>query len=213
MKEYWSIPTFEDKFLGVDCMAFAKYDGNNIRAEWSRKSGWYKFGSRHRLIDQYSEFYPAVDVFKNTLAEGLEKVFRDNGLYKCDQAIVFMEYLGPHSFAGNHDVDSLNYLGFDVEHNDPKEVILIDVNIHKKGIVSPKDFVKDFGHLKSAEVIYEGELSEEFVEDVQEGKYSVREGVVCKWGHSHSLGMTKIKTFSYLEELKKRFGNDWNKYV
>lgn len=28
-----------------------KLDGSNIRAEWSKKNGFYKFGTRERLLD------------------------------------------------------------------------------------------------------------------------------------------------------------------
>ena len=54
MKEYPSIPY---RIHGdLDIIAFGKYDGSNIRAEWSQKKGFYKFGTRKRLLDEsYTE--------------------------------------------------------------------------------------------------------------------------------------------------------------
>ena len=31
---------------------FAKHDGSNLRFEWSRKQGWFRFGSRRRLLER-----------------------------------------------------------------------------------------------------------------------------------------------------------------
>jgi hypothetical protein len=86
------------------------------------------------------------------------------------------------------------------------------VNLHKKGILSPKHFVDDFGHLRSAELIYEGPFSQEFINKVWEGYFPVTEGVIAKGGESHSLWMRKVKTAAYKEQLKKLFQGEWEKY-
>ena len=66
------------------CIAFYKYDGSNVRFEWSKKRGWYKFGTRTQLIDENVEIFgQAIPVFKNTLAEGIEKVLRDEQTSSC----------------------------------------------------------------------------------------------------------------------------------
>lgn len=64
-----------------------------------------------------------------------------------------------------------------------------------------------------SKVIYQGILDEEFINDVRQGKYPVKEGVVCKGGSGHNLWMTKIKTLSWIEEVKKKFARDWERYV
>ena len=57
MKEYPSILSANDllarsgDYLGQSFVAFDKLDGSNIRAEWDRKRGWHRFGSRRRLLD------------------------------------------------------------------------------------------------------------------------------------------------------------------
>ena len=93
-------------------------------------------------------------------------------------------------------------------------MILFDVNVHKKGILDPKTFLKLFGHLHIPELVYEGNLNEPFIQAVRENKLDIKlnEGVVCKGGSGHNLWMAKIKTWEYLEKLKSRKGDDWTKY-
>jgi hypothetical protein len=110
-----------------------------------------------------------------------------------------LEFIGPESFAGLH-----NKL-------DKKELILIDVCVYKRGIVLPREFAKNFGHVRSAEVVYEGPYNREFVDAVKAGKYPVKEGVVAKGveigkkkNPQHGLWMSKVKTDAWLAELKNR---------
>jgi len=86
MKQY-PIMTAEIR-RGLPIYAFNKLDGSNIRAEWSRKNGFYKFGSRKVLIDK-----------THPLGEA-EKLIRDA---RFDQAIVFFEFFGRHT-EEEHDV-------------------------------------------------------------------------------------------------------------
>jgi hypothetical protein len=206
MKEYPSIPKVLNDFLGRDCIAFRKYDGTNIRVEWARKRGWYKFATRGYLFDKTDKnFGNVVGIFEKS-NEALEKAIKDN-YPKADSAIVFMEYLGPYSFAGLHDPGILQ-----VENNDPKELVLFDVNIHKRGFVSPLDFVSKFGHIRSAEVVYKGKLTEDFIELVRQKSYAIDEGVVCKGGDGHNRWMCKVKTWEYLKKIQKFFGTSWSKH-
>ena len=207
MKSYWEIPG-PSKSPQSPCIAFNKYDGANLRFEWSKKRGWYKFGSRNILIDHTSEqFGPAIPLFLETLGEPLVEVFKDSKAFRgVDSFIVYCEYCSANSFAGWFPKD------------EPKELVLIDVNPHKKGFVLPRDFVKLFGHLRSAEVVYEGNFGPEFVQDVREGKYNlgnVKEGVVAKGiidgkrsNSVHGLWMSKVKTKWWLEELKRKASTD-----
>ncbi len=212
MKAYPSIPYYTHK-VGMPCVAFYKYDGSNLRFEWNAKSGWFKFGTRNRLFDQTDpEFGPAIQLFTETFGEKLDVMFRK--VLKTASAIAFCEFFGPHSFAGQHDVKTLNSLGFKVEHNDPKQLVLFDVNIYKKGFIGPVAFHELFAHVvPTAKVLYRGPLSEEFIKQVQNGDLPVNEGVICKGGEGHNLWMCKIKTKTYLEELKKRFAEKWQFYM
>lgn len=198
MKTYWAIPG-PAKAPQQPCIAFSKYDGNNIRIEWSKKRGWYKYGTRKRLLDESNErFGCAIPIFQETLADDIEKVIKTNKLFRGAQGvIVFCELWGPSSFCGVHDPD------------EKLKLTPIDVGIHKKGIMLPRDFVKTFGHLDIADVIYEGNFNRQFVEDVRNGEYPVEEGVVAKGviqgkkkNPQHGLWMAKVKTHKWFEKLR-----------
>lgn len=205
MLEFPSILGFQDLSakIGEHVFAFNKLDGSNIRAEWTKKNGWSKFGSRTRLLDKSDPILGgAIDLFTNKYAEPLERVFNSIREYKeRGKATVFMEYFGPSSFAGTHVQDEV------------KNLVLFDVSIHKLGFLDPREFIKNFGHLEIPELIYEGKLTKEFIDNVRNGNYPVFEGVICKGGHKHTLWMRKIKTLAYLDQLKNRFKEDWEKYI
>jgi len=152
------------------------------------------------MIDEKCPYFgPAIGVFKNTQAEGLEKVFIDNANYRnVDNVIAFLEYFGPSSFGCYHD------------YTETFRLSLIDVEIPKKGFVLPSQFVKDFEHLDSAPVIYRGPFDDQFIEDVKNNKFNLKEGIVakgvspCKGLPVHGLWMCKIKTRWWMQELKRR---------
>ena len=201
MKQYWSIPG-PSKAPKQPCLAFYKYDGSNIRAEWSRKQGWYKFGSRNVLLDESHDFLgEAPQVFLDTYGDALPEVFKKEKAFRgVDSFVVFCEFFGPNSFAGIHDT------------SDKKEIVLIDVNANRKGIVLPRDFVNIFGHLKIPPVVYEGNFNSSFIEAVKRGEYGLAqsEGVVVKGvlastkNPQHGLWMSKVKTQWWMNELRRR---------
>lgn len=175
------------------CFAFDKMDGSNLRFEWSKKRGWYKFGTRNCMIDQnHPDFGIGWNLFLNRYGDDIPKVLKDHKEFRhVESVIVFCEFFGENSFAGNH------------EKTDTKEVVLFDVNLHKKGFLLPKDFIKYFSHLPIPKVVYEGNFNTQFVKDVFENKYNLKEGVVAKGGDSqHNLWMTKAKTKDWLDKLR-----------
>jgi hypothetical protein len=195
------------------CVAFEKYDGTNLHWDWDRDFGWHAFGTRRDefnlndagielFAERHAHLRQAVEVFRATLAEGIENVLRENPAYREFPAVrVFAEFLGPNSFAGLHKED------------DPKELRLFDVLAEPVGLIGPRRFVEDFGHLHSARMVYEGRLTGRFAEDVRLGKYGVAEGVVCKGGSGGAdLWMAKIKTYAYLERLKRAFADRWEEF-
>ena len=212
MKQYISIDG-PSKAPRQACYGFVKYDGSNIRAEWSKKRGWYKFGTRKCMIDESDPIFGrACTLFKAKYGDDLEKVFKSEKLFEgVRNVVVFFEFFGTKSFAGMHFPDETAW-----------DVVLFDVSPHKKGLLGPKEFVDHFGHLKVAEVIYQGNLNEILIEDVRkenlncESQYEIKtevpEGIVCKGGKGHDLWMAKIKTERYKEELKKRYQMDWEKF-
>jgi hypothetical protein len=183
-------------------IAFYKYDGSNLRFEWTKKRGWHKYGTRKRMFDESDpDFGEAIKIFKETFATDLEAIFKKE--YRDSQEItVFCEFFGDNSFAGQHK-------------QEPHKLVLIDVEIFKYGFVSPRDFVNIFCKAlgdRAAKVIYEGNLNEQFIKDVREGKYPVWEGVVFKGGSKHKLWRTKIKTNAYLTKLKEVYADGWESY-
>ncbi len=201
MKEYPSIPG--PPVHGAPNMrgwAFYKYDGSNLRVEWSKKRGWHKWGTRTHLFDHTDPtFGQAPAIFTAQFAEPLEKAIRDNFKGR-DRAIAYLEFFGPNSFTGKHKTE------------DPKELVLIDVNVHQMGFIGPEKFLEVFGHLKRAEVVYEGIIDHQFIQDVRDGKYPVVEGVVCKGGDRHKLWMMKVKTMAYLAKIKATYQAGWEKF-
>lgn len=212
MKSYLSIDGPSRGQKGNPCIAFVKYDGSNIRAEWSAKRGWYKFGTRKTLFDHTSEvFAPAIPLFLNKYGESIPSVlFKDKSFRGVRSIVAYFEYFGSKSFAGMH------------LPNDEKDVVLFDVNPITKGIIGPKKFLDTFGHLNVAEVVFQGNYGQQLIDAVREetldinSKYQIRpdipEGVICKGGSGHGLWMCKIKTNRYKEKLKLVYEADWLKY-
>ncbi len=103
MKQYLEIQG-PSKAPRENCIAFYKYDGSNVRAEWTRKRGWSKFGSRKVLIDETHPLGDAINIFLQTYGDDLEKIFKNHKLFRnCQNVTVFGEYFGENSFAGWHD--------------------------------------------------------------------------------------------------------------
>lgn len=212
MLHYPKIPGSSAAPLGK-CVAFEKLDGTNLHWSWDREFRWHAFGTRrdefNLTVDGEAAFgaaHPglegATSVFRTTLAEPLDAILRDHPNYaKFTTVKVFAEFLGEKSFAGAH------------KPHDPKRTVLFDVWAEGYGFVSPQQFVNDFGHLSTPRVVYTGKLTGAFLEAVREGKYGVAEGVVCKGGAGgEDVWMVKVKTYKYLERLKKSFGAQWQDY-
>jgi hypothetical protein len=208
---YPKIPGSRDA-PGGRCIAFEKYDGTNLHWDWDRDFGWHAFGTRRDdfnlteagiadFAGRHAHLRQSVDVFWETLAERLERVFRDHpGYHEYQSLKVFTEFLGPNSFAGLH------------KEGDPKELRLFDVSAEPLGVIAARRFVDDFGGLHTARVVYEGKLTGKFAEDVRRGTYRVAEGVVCKGGEDGGVWMVKIKTYTYSERLKRAFAERWEDY-
>lgn len=208
MLEYPSIPG-SSKAPKEVCYAFEKLDGSNIRVKYTHKKGFHLFGSRHELIDaSHPHLGQVIEVFNTTHAEKLTELFKEHFPHE-KTIIAFGEFYGPNSFAGLH------------EPTDIKQFTLIDILLCQKGgqskFVHPKDFVDNFQDVAKAQLLYTGNLNDEFIKDVKTGKYPVVEGVVCKGfkptgAYRGKIWMCKIKTDAYIARLKERFKADWEKY-
>lgn len=198
MKEYPSIPTQIHRDLVI--YAFDKIDGSNIRAEWSRKAGFYKFGSRTVLLDSSHDFLgEAPDIIRAKYEQALSDIFRKQ---RVDKAICFFEFFGPNSFAGQHKQEL-------------HDVVLIDVNPHKKGIDPPSDFIRLYGKLDIPKCVYIGKANYDFERGIKEGLIPgvTFEGVVCKGCcKGRHLTMFKIKSQVWLNKLTEFCAGDEKKF-
>ncbi len=200
MEQYPEIPGSRKAPLGRPCIAFVKYDGSNLRWEWSPKRGWHKFGTRTELFDgRHPLWSQAIPLFEPIKDDIVRRVKESDWRFRGIQRITaFTEFFGPSSFAGTH-VDA-----------EPKELRLFDVYLFKKGIMPPRWFTETFGDAPyAAQAVYRGNLSREFIDDVHGGKYPVREGVVAK-GEDF---MVKIKTEAYMRKLKEVYGLRWERFA
>lgn len=192
MKHYPSIPKYNHSDSLI--YAFDKYDGSNIRAEWSPKQGFYKFGTKNQLIDKSSPYGISIELIRNKY-ESLNKTFKD---LKYESAVCFFELFGPSSFAGSHDF------------KEQLDVILFDINPFKKGILFPEDFIKVNKDVETAKVLYHGKVTTELFDQVKQSTLPGMglEGVVCKGVYNDKLIMFKIKSKAWLDKLKIHCGDN-----
>jgi len=198
MKPYPSIPAVIQ--MGLPIYAFDKIDGSNIRAEWMKKRGFYKFGSRHRLLGSDQGVLPKAQDLIMAQEEAVTQICTKNG---WDRIILFYEFFGPKSSFGNHSEE------------DEHKVYLIDANPFKKGILPPREFIDHFSDLNPAPCLYRGNCSNSFVQSVKDGTLEGigSEGVVCKTkGKGNTILMFKIKRDSWYQQLHEHCNGDEKLY-
>ena len=200
MKDYPKIEYYNEKYLGLETIFFDKLDGNNFRAEYSKKRGFYKFGTRTEMIDiNHEQFGKIIPLFLEKYNEDLSKIFTDK-YKKVENFVVFGEYVGENSFAGVH------------KSTDKMDVVLFDINQYKKGFISPWEFVDNFGKLNIAKIIYKGKYTEEMIENIRNNVFNLKEGVIAKGIYKTKkegeiVFRNKIKTLDWLKKIKNEFGD------
>ncbi len=197
MKEYNQI-NYYGEYWNLPIIAFDKLDGSNLRFEYSQKNGFTKFGTRNMIIDKtHSEFGFAIDIFLNKYSDKLTKIFkskdyRDTMSYTC-----YAELLGSKSEFGQH-----------LFNEDTFDVILFDIENHKKGFIPPRKFIKDFESIGIPEIIYEGNLNKELVQSIKTNEFNLSEGVICKGvipnKKDNNLFYCKIKTNDWFDRLRSK---------
>lgn len=190
MKSYPTIPSKIEPRMHT--FAFDKLDGSNIRAEWSKKKGFYKFGSRNRLLGTDQEFiHEAEELIRTNFERDLDGIFRNK---RYERAMAFFEFGGEHSFAGTH-------------HPEPHDVTLIDVAPYKRGMTLPREFLSLYGHLRTPAVLFQGKITEDFIDSVKNGTLEdmTFEGVVCKGADPRNgklICMYKVKNREWIRRLR-----------
>jgi len=201
MKLYPSISrSTGQSFREFDAYVFDKIDGSNLRFEWSRKRGWYKFGTRARLFDQTDEvFGEAIPLWLNQQADHVATIAKKQGWDNC---VAFAEFWGGNSFAGEHLA------------TDHKILTLFDVAVHKVGVLGPREYLDLFGnlapgaHYMTARFLGKYKWTRGFVEQVRLNQIPnmTFEGVVGKTMEGKRLIMAKAKTQLWLDKVKERYG-------
>lgn len=200
MKEYPSISS--GVVYGTPVYIFPKYDGSNVRGEWSKKNGFWKFGRRHGLLDDSNAMLAkeVEPLIRENWEAPLTDIFKKSGF---DKATVFFEFWGPNSFAGNHQQE---------EH----KLSLLDVCVDKKGFLEIKNLLKLLKLVEKSveipEVIYYGNFTKEIQQQVTDGKFPGMsfEGIVAK-GNFVSPGRPltfKWKSLAWLEILRGKCSSD-----
>ena len=191
-------PTIGTSLNNDHIIAFDKLDGSNIRAEWTRKNGFAKFGTRRRLLDPAEPILgEAVALFNEKYAESLDRIFRKEQMTK---ATAFFEFYGANSFAGQHE---------DEDHT----VTLFDIHNYKQGLLTGPEFLKLVGNrVETVPVLWEGKANSEFVRKVKESTLDgmTFEGVVCKGKRDNRKRPVnfKLKSDAWLDRLKAKCGDD-----
>lgn len=204
MKQYDSIDYYGD-YWGLPIVAFDKLDGSNLRFEFLQKRGFYKFGTRKMMIDQNSEFGFAIDLFLNKYNESLSRIFKSKEYRNILNFVCYAELVGTKSAFGQHDFG-----------NDKFDIVLFDIDQYKKGLIPPKQFIKDFGASGIPRVIYEGNLNKELVDSIKKNVFNLSEGVICKGLTETKKGKPmlyycKIKTNDWFERLRSKDANQYER--
>lgn len=206
LTRYPSIDGPTSDVIGQSCIAFEKYDGSNLQFSWNQSDGWYRNGTRRRtVLPDNPLFGSAIEMFQLKYAKGILETIRRYKEYRNTKSLTaFCEFYGEKTFSGLH------------ADGDPKQLKLFDVMIDDESLVIPGDFKNHFGQLDIAKIVYEGELTREFVNQVRDGKVVAGEGVVVKGVETtarrkgkteRSAWMVKIKTQTWLDELARRAGD------
>jgi hypothetical protein len=202
---YPKIPENSNGLLDY-CVAFEKYDGTNMHWCWNYHEGWHKFGTRRTQFnmdrrgisefqDEHDQLSNAPFVFNEKYRDKLTMHFSQNNKFAQRNVIVFTEFHGPNSFAGEHSLED--------QRQDKQDLTIIDVSVGNDFLL-PHDFINEFNTFDLARVVYTGKYTGQFMEDVRKGKFKVNEGVVCKGIVDGKLFMTKVKTKDYLKRLEHK---------
>lgn len=206
MKQYPSIP--REIQYGGPYYVFDKLDGSNIRAEWSKKQGFYKFGSRKVLLgekgatDQQTLLGESIDLIK-ALQDTLTKVFQRN---QWQQVVCFFEFWGPNSFAGLHQAE-------------PHKITLIDLHLHKQGIIDTREFIRAFdGVVDTPKLLHQGNFNKELEMRIRSGTLEnmTFEGIVAKAPPRKKWEMPvmfKVKNQAWIDRVHALHGDKAAQYL
>lgn len=93
MLQYQSIPGWKKAPIGKPCVAFVKYDGSNLRFEWSPKKGWSKYGTRRQMFDTSTPLYnQAIELFHDNMGQTIVDTINHFHGRKVERITAFTEF-------------------------------------------------------------------------------------------------------------------------
>lgn len=196
MKQYPSTNKDYSILFNNECYWTPKYDGSNIRCEWTAKHKIFsKFGSRKRLIDENSEdklLTKSINLINEKYLDSLTFLFKKE---KIIMVTLFFEFFGENSFAGQHN------------ENDKHDVMLIGCDLYKKGLLSGNEFHKLFKYIEKPPILYLGSLTRPMLEKIQSGEFegATFEGVYAHGSPIKKRGLPilgKVKNKAWIEKVK-----------
>jgi hypothetical protein len=124
--------------------------------------------------------------------EDLEQIAAAQG---WQNLTAFCEFYGTNSFAGFH------------EPNDPKTLSLLDVQVYKRGLLAPEEFLERFAELPTPRFFGVHTWDADLLERVQHNQLEgiTFEGVIGKAGTGHERLMRKAKTQMWRDRVRQRF--------
>jgi hypothetical protein len=183
-------------FREFTAYVFDKLDGRHVRAAWTKKRGWDRFGTKERMFDETDpEFGPAKPIFMATLAEPLARVAVDR---RWRELVAFVEYWGPGSIAG-------------LDMSGPvMRVDLVDADADGRGLMLPKDYLKAFEGVPQARYLGRHRWTRGFSQRVLLGEVEgiTFEGVVGKAGQGSDRIMSKAKTQAWRDAVRAACAHD-----
>jgi RNA ligase len=208
MIEYPSIPlSVGQTFQDFQAYVFGKLDGCHVRVEWTRKTGWGKWGTRERRFDLSDALFAgAITAFTREVAESLTKVitgqrFRRLAGEGWDRIIAYGEYFGDQSFAGVH-----------VPGDPTMRVRVFDLAVSRgktMHLLGPQTFIKLVVEAGVPTAPYLGQYhwTRGFVDQIWRGELATPfEGVVGKAGNPYVEIMAKAKTQAWHDRVLQVHG-------
>jgi hypothetical protein len=191
MLEYPSIPW---KFSEIqNAHVFNKIDGRGMRAEWTRKRGFAKFGTRRTLTDKSDLTYGAgIALFMAQAAPGLIRAAHDARHRKMT---VFFELSCEGCVAGV------------MPDKAQRNITIFDIADENDELLSPSTFRKicDKNLIPSPLFLGVHNFTRGYIEDVRNGRIDgvTFEGVVAKSSDNTVHG--KAKTALWLQAVQDRY--------
>ena len=199
------------------CIAFEKLDGTNIHfvlknlifTDFGTRRD--RFSTNEEGVKSFNQAHPELSSLYKDNKEfilHLEIFLLENPKYHSKETVLFFEYCGPNSFAGQH------------QPKDNKKLYLIDAQIDGK-MVPPAELIEDFEEFftewegfqdRFPKVVFKGKFTGQLFVDARKGKFPVKEGIVVKGIVGDQIYMAKIKTEAYLDRLKNEFKDNWKEY-